>query len=104
MDCPIIDYFNQGHSTKQVGQDQPASISAELAGNFACSQKKNENLRLALKLAIANKEIAYLRKEREKRSIELIAINKTLFLRNQDRRNRAAELVIANKELAYQNS
>jgi len=59
---------------------------------------------LALKLAIANKEIAYLRKEREKRSIELIAINKTLFLRNQDRRNRAAEPVIANKELAYQNT
>jgi len=62
-----------------------------------------EHLELAVQLALARKEIALLRGDRDRRASELVAVHKTLYLRNSDKRKRAAELVIANKELAFQN-
>jgi PAS domain S-box-containing protein len=57
----------------------------------------------ALDLRIANRELAFRNKEKEKRSDELIVANEELAFQNDEKENRAAELVIANKELAFQN-
>lgn len=54
-------------------------------------------------LVIANKELAFLYEEREKRAAELVLANIELAYQNGEKENRAAELVIANKELAFQN-
>jgi signal transduction histidine kinase/ActR/RegA family two-component response regulator len=68
-------------------------------------------------LIIANKELAFqnkekekrvaeltvANKEKEKRAAELIIANKELAFQNEEKEKRAAELIIANKELAYQN-
>ena len=54
-------------------------------------------------LIIANKELAFQNKEKEKRAAELIIANKELVYQNKEKEKRAAELIIANKELAYQN-
>ncbi|MFY9326575.1 MAG: HD-GYP domain-containing protein [Georgfuchsia sp.] len=52
---------------------------------------------------IANKELAFQNKEKEKRAAELIIANKELAFQNKEKEKRAAELIIANKELAFQN-
>ena len=52
-------------------------------------------------LIIANKELAYQNKEKEKRAAELIIANKELAFQNKEKEKRAAELIIANKELVY---
>jgi light-regulated signal transduction histidine kinase (bacteriophytochrome) len=54
-------------------------------------------------LIIANKELVFRDKEKEKRAAELIIANKELAFQNKEKENRAAELIIANKELAFQN-
>jgi len=100
----MIESLKQYPSMEPVGQDQSPSIFTNSGGNLSRPGKMDRNLQWAIKLAIKDKEIVLLRKERDKRAIELIAINKTLYLRNSDKRKRAAELVIANRELAYQNT
>lgn len=55
------------------------------------------------KLSIANKELVFQNKEKEKRADELIIANKELVFQNEEKEKRAAELIIANKELAFQN-
>lgn len=57
----------------------------------------------ALDLRIANKELAFQNKEKEKRANELSIANEELAFQNKERENRANELVIANEELAFQN-
>ena len=57
----------------------------------------------ALDLQIANKELAFQNKEKEKRAAELIIANHELLFQNNEKEKRAAELAIANKELAFQN-
>ena len=57
----------------------------------------------AAELILANKELAYQNKEKEKRADKLIIANKELVFQNEEKEKRAAELVIANKELAFQN-
>jgi signal transduction histidine kinase len=54
-------------------------------------------------LIIANKELAFQNKEKEKRAAELLIANKELVFQNEEKEKRAAELVIANKELVFQN-
>ena len=54
-------------------------------------------------LIIANRELVFQDKEREKRAAELIIANKELAFQNAEKEKRAAELIIANKELAFQN-
>ena len=78
--------------------------------------KKNEDELTALKnnlelivqqkiaeLIIANKELAFLNEEQEKRAVELLIADKELVFQNDEKEKRAAELLIANKELAFQN-
>ena len=50
-------------------------------------------------LIIANKELAFQNKEKEKRIAELIIANKELVFQNEEKEKRAAALSIANKEL-----
>ena len=54
-------------------------------------------------LIIANKELVFQNKEKEKRASELIIANKELNFQNEEKEKRAAELIIANKELLFQN-
>ena len=53
-------------------------------------------------LIIANKELVFQNKEKEKRAVELIIANKELAFQNKEKEKRAAELIIANKELVFQ--
>jgi signal transduction histidine kinase len=57
----------------------------------------------AVKLIIANKELAYQSEVREKCASDLIAANEEIVHQNEEKENRAAELILANKELVYQN-
>jgi signal transduction histidine kinase/ActR/RegA family two-component response regulator len=54
-------------------------------------------------LIVANKELAFQNKEKEKRAAELVIANKELLVQDELKEKRAAELVVANKELAFQN-
>jgi two-component system, sensor histidine kinase and response regulator len=54
-------------------------------------------------LIIANRELIFQDKEKEKRAAELIIANKELAFQNAEKEKRAAELIIANKELIFQN-
>lgn len=60
-------------------------------------------------LIVANKELVFQNKEKEKRAAELIIANKELIFQSElkekratEKEKRAVELVIANKELAFQ--
>src|SRR5450759_1389472 len=55
------------------------------------------------KLIIANRELVFQNKEKEKRADELIKANRELVYQNEEKEKRAAELIIANKELVFQN-
>ncbi|PKP00184.1 MAG: hybrid sensor histidine kinase/response regulator [Bacteroidetes bacterium HGW-Bacteroidetes-8] len=65
--------------------------------------RQKEIKRAELELTIANKELVFQNREKEKRAAELIIANKELLFQNEEKEKRAAELDIANKELAYQN-
>ncbi len=54
-------------------------------------------------LTEANKELAFLNEEKEKRAAELLLANKELAFQNEEKEKRAAELLLANEELAFQN-
>jgi PAS domain S-box-containing protein len=53
-------------------------------------------------LIIANKELVFQNKEKEKRAAELIIANKELAFQNKEKGKRAAELALADKELTFQ--
>lgn len=61
------------------------------------------NKRKSEELLIANNELAFQNKEKEKRAAELSIAYKELAFQNEEKEKRAAELIIANKELAFQN-
>ena len=48
---------------------------------------------------VANKELAFQNKEKEKRASELLIANKELAFQNIEKEKRAAELLLANNEL-----
>jgi light-regulated signal transduction histidine kinase (bacteriophytochrome) len=54
---------------------------------------------IAEELIIANKELAFQNREKEKRAAELIIANKELAFQNREKEKRAAELILTNKEL-----
>ena len=56
----------------------------------------------ALDLKIANNELAFQNKIKEKRAAELVIANEELAFQNNEKEKRADELVIANKELLFQ--
>ena len=77
------------------------------AGNIIGVSKIVRDITLRKKyereLILANKELAFQNKEKEKRAAELIIANKELAFQNEEKEKRAAELIIANKELVFQN-
>ena len=66
--------------------------------------QKETLLNQADELVLANKELAFQYKEKEKRADELVLANKELAFQNKEKDNRADELVLANKELEFQNN
>ena len=50
-------------------------------------------------MIIANKELAFQNKEKEKRAAELIIANNELLFQNEEKEKRAGELIIVNNEL-----
>ena len=66
-------------------------------------KRADEKGKRAEELIIANKELAYQHEEKEKRADELIIANKELAFQNDEKEKRAAELIIANRELIFQN-
>ncbi|MFT4757338.1 MAG: PAS domain S-box-containing protein, partial [Vicingaceae bacterium] len=54
-------------------------------------------------LALANTELAFQNKEKEKRADELALANTELAFQNEEKEKRADELALANTELAFQN-
>ena len=89
-----------------VFQDITSRKQAEqeliLANKELAFQNKEKEKR-ANELIIANKELAFQNEEKEKRANELIIANKELAFQNKEKEKRASELIIANKELANQN-
>ncbi|MES2565839.1 MAG: histidine kinase dimerization/phospho-acceptor domain-containing protein [Bacteroidota bacterium] len=54
-------------------------------------------------LLLANKELAFQNKEKEKRAAELLLANDELVFQNEEKEKRAIELIEANRELLFQN-
>jgi PAS domain S-box-containing protein len=69
------------------------------------SQTKQKEILLKQtdELAIANTELAFQNKEKQKRADELVLANTKLAFQNKEKEKRAEELVLANTELAFQN-
>lgn len=63
-----------------------------------------ENYQREEELVLAIRELAYQRKEQEKRAAELSIANQELVFQNKEKEKRAEELGIANAELAFQNN
>ena len=63
-----------------------------------------ESKKRATELVIANRELAFQKKEKGKRAAELIIANRELIFQNDEKEKRAAELIIANQELVFQNN
>ncbi|MEI7594624.1 MAG: PAS domain S-box protein [Bacteroidota bacterium] len=82
--------------------EQKWATELRIANKELAFQIKEKEKR-ADELLIANKELEFQNNEKEKRANELIIANKELAFQNKEKGNRADELVIANKELAFQN-
>ena len=81
-----------------------AILGVVIVARDIAEQKWAMELRIAnTELGIANVELAYQNKEKEKRANELGIANKELAFQNVEKENRAAELVVANEELIFQN-
>ena len=65
--------------------------------------QKEEKIKRANELLIANEELAFQNLEKKKRADELVIANNELAFQNIEKEKRAAELIIANKELQFQN-
>ena len=77
--------------------------AGNLKGYRGVDKDITERKRAEQELIIANKELVFQNKEKEKRASELIIANKELNFQNEEKEKRAAELIIANKELTFQN-
>jgi PAS domain S-box-containing protein len=66
-------------------------------------KQKEIHLNQSKELVLANKELAFQNKEKEKRANELVLANTELAFQNKEKEKRANELNIANTELAFQN-
>jgi signal transduction histidine kinase len=74
-----------------------------IIANKELAFQNREKEKRADELMMANKELAFQNKEKEKRADELSIANKELAFQNKEKEKRAEELIIANKELAFQN-
>jgi PAS domain S-box-containing protein len=76
---------------------------AGLSGTFSTTERDiTERRRKEQDLIIANQELAFQHREKEKRAGELVIANQKLAFQNREKEKRADELIIANKELAFQ--
>jgi len=82
--------------------EQKWAMKLQIANNELALQNEVKEKRAA-ELIIANKELAFQNDEKEKRAAELVIANNELAFQNDVKEKRAAELVIANEELAFQN-
>ena len=82
----------------ETDEDKLSIANKELLFQIKEKEKKEAEL------IIANKELAFQNNEKEKRAAELSIANKELVFQNEEKEKRAAELIIANKELAFQNN
>ena len=58
-----------------------------------------DNLKNAIELIMANKELAFQNEQKEKREAELVIANKELLFQNKQKENRAKEYAILNEKL-----
>jgi PAS domain S-box-containing protein len=79
------------------GADQLIIANIELA--FLSKEKEKR----AAELIVANIELAFQNGEKEKRGAELLVANIELAFQNEEKEKRATELIVANIELAFQN-
>jgi PAS domain S-box-containing protein len=66
-------------------------------------KQKEIHLNQSDELVLANKELEFQNKEKEKRANELALANTELAFQNEEKEKRADELAVANTELAFQN-
>src|SRR5688572_28999097 len=83
--------------------EQKWVVELRIANKELIFQNKEKQKR-ADELVIGNKELAFQNAEKEKRAAELAIANKELLFQNEEKQKRADELSIANKELAFQNA
>ena len=74
-----------------------------IIANRDLSFQNKEKEKCAAELILALNELAFQNKEKEMKAEALILANFELAFQNRQKEKRAAELVIANKELAFQN-
>ena len=82
--------------------NEEKSMTALELSEEALEAKDEEKNEIAIKLAIAVKELSFLIEEKDKHAAELVIANKELALQIEQKDNLAAELVSVNKELALQ--
>ena len=87
---------------KNIAEQKLAKQELLLANKELVFQNREKEKR-ADELNLANKELAFQNEEKEKRAAELILANKELVFQNREKEKRADELNLANKELAFQN-
>jgi hypothetical protein len=92
--------LQENNSLKALRKKEDAEF---IIANKELAFQNREKEKRADELFIANKELAYQNELKEERAAELIIANKELAFQNEEKENRAAELVTANKELAFQN-
>ncbi|GAA4341949.1 sensor histidine kinase [Flaviaesturariibacter amylovorans] len=85
------------HPENGAGAAALAAASAEIA--FL----RKEHDKRAAELELARLELSFQSKQMQKRANELRLANRELVLQNRTKEARAAELIIANEELAYEN-
>ncbi|MGZ5244824.1 MAG: response regulator [Bacteroidia bacterium] len=89
----------------KIATDEKLRIqTAELIlANIELAFQNKEKEKRAAELALANKELAFQNQEKGQRAAELLIANQELALENEKKEQRAAELALANEELAFQN-
>jgi len=78
------------------------AVELDNANKEVASHKVDKSKRAA-ELVVANKKVAFEKAEKAKRAAELLIANAELIFQNSEKEKRAKELLIANRELVYQN-
>jgi PAS domain S-box-containing protein len=91
-------------NSQTVQKDILLKQTEQLAiANTELAFQNKEKEKRADELALANTELAFQNKEKEKRADELALANTELAFQNEEKEKRADELALANTELAFQN-
>jgi PAS domain S-box-containing protein len=100
--------LNEDGKPRQPAATGPGITKRKMAEKLIIANKElafqnTEKEKRTSGLIVANEELAYQNDENEKCASELILANKELAHQNAEKEKRASELIVANKELAYQN-